>query len=251
MRYIAKKLSHSPCLNTLHSKQRQKPTNKAEAERLWESDKLDKEKILSLLLWEQYYLCGYSEIRADEYELDYHIEHVENKSQNPPRTFDYENLLASAIHSKNLDKIPLKDRFGGHAIGKMGRKEPIDMVKFISPFQKNCYKFFIYLSNGKILPHKDLDEDEQKKAEYTIDILNLNSPFLQIERKNEYEKLKKLLDEYDSSFEVLKNCIEIELVPRKHKLESFFSLKRQFFNQFLGCEVVENILQGYKNGILK
>ncbi|EJT4385593.1 TIGR02646 family protein, partial [Salmonella enterica] len=52
---------------------------------------------MTLLLNEQYHLCCYSEIRADLRGLGYHIEHVENKSQQPGRTFDYQNLAASAL----------------------------------------------------------------------------------------------------------------------------------------------------------
>lgn len=54
---------------------------------------------MTLLLNEQYHLCCYSEVRADLRGLGYHIEHVENKSQHPERTFDYLNLAASALDS--------------------------------------------------------------------------------------------------------------------------------------------------------
>ena len=57
------------------------------------------------LLPEQYGLCAYSELDADRLGLGFHIEHVDNKSQNPARTFDYQNLIASAFSSE--EGLPL------------------------------------------------------------------------------------------------------------------------------------------------
>jgi len=68
------------------------------------------------LLPEQYHLCCYSELDADREGLGFHIEHVENKSQNPARTFDYANLAASAFSSKEgllLAKAQVWEVFGG------------------------------------------------------------------------------------------------------------------------------------------
>ncbi|ELI0860547.1 TIGR02646 family protein, partial [Salmonella enterica] len=73
---------------------------------------------MTLLLNEQYHLCCYSEIRADLRGLGYHIEHVENKSQQPGRTFDYQNLAASALDSENGLHLFGINAFGGHARGK-------------------------------------------------------------------------------------------------------------------------------------
>ena len=58
-----------------------------------------KSQVLDHLLEEQYGLCCYSEIRPDRAGLGFHIEHVENKSQHPQRTFAYDNLAASALDS--------------------------------------------------------------------------------------------------------------------------------------------------------
>ena len=64
------------------------PVTHAQATSRWGSF-AHKAHVQQCLLDEQYQLCCYSELRADEEGLGYHIEHVENKSQNPARTFDY------------------------------------------------------------------------------------------------------------------------------------------------------------------
>lgn len=73
---------------------------------------------MTLLLNEQYHLCCYSEIRADLRGLGYHIEHVENKSQQPGRTFDYQNLATSALDSENDLHLFGINAFGGHSRGR-------------------------------------------------------------------------------------------------------------------------------------
>lgn len=243
MRYIQKKLHHSSKLDKLSRAHVQRtPTTKDEARKLWGN--LDKQGILDLLLFEQYGLCCYSEIRADVLGFDYHIEHVENKSQNPARTFDYTNLLASAFHS---DKLGLyRDIFGGHAHGKSGRDSIVNMSLFISPLQTDCASFFTYTSDGKINPNPQLNDDDAQKAKYTIDILNLNSPELVTRREALWLELDENLLENFQSGRDIKYWLEIEMLPDGHnKLESFFSLKRQFFG---GLEI--SILRNYKNGEL-
>ena len=103
------------------------------------------------LLDEQYHLCCYSEVRADELGIGYHIEHVENKSQIPARTFDYLNLAASAFDSDTgLQQASRQgwEVFGGHAPGKRGVGGPIDMSLFVSPHEPDCAKYFTYTSDG-------------------------------------------------------------------------------------------------------
>lgn len=142
---------------------------------------------MTLLLNEQYHLCCYSEIRADLRGLGYHIEHVENKSQQPVRTFDYQNLAASALDSENgLHQFSIK-AFGGHSRGK---QEAVDMAKFIHCHMSDCSRYFAYLSDGRIVPADELNAQEMERAQYTIDLLNLNSGFLQTERRNHWEELE-------------------------------------------------------------
>lgn len=249
MRYIGKRLHGSIKLNRLSRAHQTPPQNADDARSRWSS--LDKVGILDLLLLEQYGLCCYSEIRADEYGFGYHIEHVENKSQNPARTFDYTNLLASAFHSDNLGLVLRKHVFGGHAIGKIGRNGAVNMNLFVSPLQGDCDRFFTYQLNGEISPSSQLNQYDRQRADYTIQILNLNSPELVTRREQLWKELEDLFDQHCLPGYDLVCWLEIELIPRLDrsagydKLESFFSLKRQFF---AGLE--QSVLANYKNGAL-
>lgn len=190
-----------------------------------------KEALLRSLLTEQYHLCCYSELRADEEDLGYHIEHVENKQQNPPRTFDYGNLAASALHSEVLGgfKAQGNEVFGGHARGKNGINGPVDMLRFVSPHQADCPRFFAYLSDGRVIPADNLNAQERDKAHYTIDTLNLNSPYLRTLRQKWWDELDDLFEEHIDKGWSLAHLVALELVPSSGKLRRFFSLTRQFF----------------------
>lgn len=239
-----------------------KPTKQAnKVKRKWKKWKQEdggskKKKFSKLLLIEQYYLCCYSEIRLydeddedKEHKWGYHIEHVENKKQNPARTFDYNNLLVSAFADGS--ELADKDKpniFGGHADGKT---QSVDMSLFISPLEKDCSRFFTYQSNGRVAAHSQLGLDEKERADYTIKLLNLNSPELITRRQNLWNELEKELFEYYHDDDKFTCWIESELLPYRekptecYKLKSFFSLRRCFFK-----ESGESILAGYNNGEL-
>jgi uncharacterized protein (TIGR02646 family) len=131
MRAITKQGSGGYHLNQAHGNP---PLTDTQATSRWRSFG-HKITVQQLLLAEQYQLCCYSELRADQESLGYHIEHVENKSQNPPRTFDYSNLAASALDSTNdLSVFAAQgyEVFGGHAPGK---QQACDMTRFVSCHQ--------------------------------------------------------------------------------------------------------------------
>ncbi|MCW5238480.1 retron system putative HNH endonuclease [Verminephrobacter eiseniae] len=228
MRAIQKQGSGGFHLHQAHATPPQKPQ---QASSRWRSF-AHKQAVLQHLLDEQYHLCCYSELRADEEELGYHIEHVENKSQNPPRTFDYANLAASALDSANdlgAFKAHGNEVFGGHARGKTGAHDPVDMQRFISPHQPDCRKFFAYLSDGRVVPTAVLTAQEHAQAQYTIDTLNLNSPFLVTRRRQWWNELDHLFQEHVNKGWSLAHLAAVDLVPSAGKLSRFFSLARQFF----------------------
>lgn len=233
MRAIAKNLN-SPGYKPLQG--RKLPTTSDEATRTWDRFG-NKTSVLNALLEEQYHLCCYSEVRADEEELGYHIEHVENKSQNPERTFDLNNLAACAIDS-NCGFAKLKAQpggltqacFGGHASRKA---QGVDMTQFIHPHQANSSTFFQYLSDGRIIAHPDLGRSTpaHDHAEYTITQLNLNSPYLMTLRKNWWQELNAQADVSNLEPGSLSQLAQIDLLPTNGKLNRFFSLTRQFYGQ--------------------
>lgn len=236
MRYIRKQGNGGYHLNQSHASP---PTTAQQAASRWGSFGY-KAAVMDCLLSEpeQYQLCCYSELRADEKGLGYHIEHVENKSQNPGRTFDYSNLAASALNVTNgLPTITALGAvaFGGHAPGK---QQGVDMRQFVSCHQLDCARFFAYLSDGRIVPSQALSVVEQNRAQYTIDLLNLNSSYLVTLRRQWWAELEDLFTEHANKGWSLPDWAQIELLPINGKLNSFFTLTRQFFGK-----IAENTLQ--------
>lgn len=207
------------------------PINHQQATDRWSRFRRHKDSVKNSLLHEQFLLCCYSELRADEENLGYHIEHVENKRQNPSRTFDYSNLSASSLASNDLCFLKTNDQevFGGHALGKTGGQGPVDMNRFISPHQLDCRRFFAYLSDGRIVPAANLNTAEKDRSDYTISMLNLNSPFLITLRKKWWKELDDLFEDHISKGWNLPDLVSVDLVPSAGKLSRFFSLTRQFF----------------------
>ncbi|MCU6223269.1 retron system putative HNH endonuclease [Morganella morganii] len=189
------------------------------------------------LLRRQYGLCCYSELRMDLIGYHYHIEHVENKSQAPHRTFDEQNLAASGLSSGDAASFLKENIFGGHAAGK---QSGVDMTRFISCYRPDCSRFFAYLSDGRIVPATGLSAEENADAQYTIDLLNLNSGYLQNLRQQWWDELEQLDIEHQGKNRDLALLIELDLIPdMNQKLHSpFFSLTRQFFGP-----VAESVLR--------
>ncbi|WP_334037534.1 retron system putative HNH endonuclease [Burkholderia gladioli] len=227
MKYIQKQGGAGYHLAQAHSNP---PTTSQTATSRW-SAFTHKAYVLNQLLDEQHYLCCYTELRSDLEGLGYHIEHIENKSQNPQRTFDYQNFGASAIDSHVGMEILKMDgiiAFGGHAIGK---QTACDMTKFISPHHGNCPRFFSYLSDGRVVPSLHLEDTEKSNTQYTIDILNLNSPYLVGKRKKWWQELDDLFQEHLDKNWSISDLISLDIVPSNGRLSNFFSLTRQFFGK--------------------
>lgn len=190
-----------------------------------------KQQVLAYLLEEQFGLCCYSEVRPDQIGLGFHIEHVENKSQNPRRTFDYDNLAASALNSEtdlHAFRGRVSEVFGGHALGK---SDAVDINRFVSCHQPDCGRFFAFLSDGRMVPADKLSAEDEDRALYSIDLLNLNSPFLQNLRQQWWDELQTLFDDHIDQDMSLHCLAGIDLIPRGKELSPFFSLTRQFFGR--------------------
>ena len=197
-----------------------------------------KKPVLDALLVEQYGLCCYSEIHPDRVGLGFHIEHVENKSQHPQRTFDYSNLAASALDSQN-DLQALKTQgtevFGGHTLGK---SNGVDLTRFVSCHQADCSRFFAYLSDGRVVPADGLSPLDEDRARYTIGLLNLNSPYLQDLRQRWWEELETLIEEHLEHNLDLHCLAGIDLIPVGNDLSPFFSITRKLFGR-----IAEQVLE--------
>ena len=201
------------------------PATAAEAKSRW--GRFDKKpEVLALLLEEQYRLCCYSEVRADLIGLGYHIDHVQPKSDYPQRTFDYENMGASALSSEDLNtfKIHKDELFGGHA-----RLREYDSVHFVTCHEPGCHRFFAYLSDGRVVPSHHLGARDKDRATYTIDVLNLNSPYLVAQRRQWWGELEEHFDRHVIKGWSIEDLVAVCLVPTAGALSQFFSLTRQFF----------------------
>lgn len=230
MKHIDKQGAGSHKLQKAHANP---PNSPEQATTDWHRFRRHKAVLLNdHLLPEQYGLCGYSEVDAEMLRLGFHIEHVENKSQNPARTFDYYNLIASAFSSEEglpLAKAQNWELFGGHASGKQGHPTPVDMTRLVSPLLPDCARFFAYLSNGTVEPQLNLNTQDSARARYTIDILNLNSPFLVSRRQEWWEELDALYEDHLPRGWSIDDLASVVLLPRNQRLGQFFTLTRQFF----------------------
>jgi uncharacterized protein (TIGR02646 family) len=230
MRAIQKQSRGSESLRKAHAHPPQTPE---QAQTRWSSFK-GKKDLKNSLLEEQYALCCYTELRADQEQLGYHIEHVENKAQNPGRTFDYSNLAASALQSEDLARLR-HEAFGGHAQGK---QSGVSMTTFVSPHQSDYARFFRYLSDGRVVPAMNLNEDDTARSRYTIETLNLNSPFLVTRRQQWWRELDQLFEDHLEKDWDLVCLAAVDLIPTQKKLSPFFSLTRGFYGA-LGEQVLQ------------
>jgi uncharacterized protein (TIGR02646 family) len=229
MKHIAKQGAGTQKLQQAHANA---PQTADQATSRWRNLQHKQALLSEHLLHEQYGLCGYSEVDAEDLALGFHIEHVENKSQNPARTFDYQNLIASAFSSTEglpSAKAQSWEVFGGHASGKQGRPQPVDMTRLVSPLLPDCARFFAYLSDGTVEPQLNLSAQDSDRARYTINILNLNSPYLVSLRQEWWEELDALYQEHLPKGWSIDHLASVDLLPRNQRLSPFFTLTRQFF----------------------
>ena len=230
MKYIAKRKRHLDCL---YDENLAAPTTKDEATRRWSnySRHRNYNLLFDVLFEEQFGLCAYSELRPDEHELSFHVEHVKPKSKFPALTFDYRNLVLSALSDDDLHDLKINYHqeqttcFGGHA-----KRSRFDKNKFLSPLRAKAKRnYFLYLSTGKVVPNPNKSRRYQKKASHTINLLNLNHPMLVTLRKEWIEELSKLIDQHLDEDMCLTNLAKIDLEPTGHKLSNFFTATCQLF----------------------
>lgn len=225
MRFITK---HGDGGCHLNKANQHPPQSGAAAETRWGSFRKHKPELQNALLAEQYGLCCYSELRADLDGLGYHIEHVRPKSFYPQQTFNYANLAASALNDKNLAsfKAVQEETFGGHF--KLNQYDP---ALFISCHDSDCRRYFAYLSDGRVVPADVLTSDEKHRADYTINVLNLNCPLLRNRRRRWHDELEQLFEEHLNKDWSLEDLAAIDLLPLSGRLSPFFSTTRQFFGR--------------------
>lgn len=83
-----------------------------------------------------------------------------------------------------------------------------------------------------------MNQDAQNNAQYTIDLLNLNSPYLVTLRQNWLDEIDTLIDEHIRNNDSLEYLAAVDLLPWGEKLSEFFTATRQRFGS-----VAERVLQ--------
>lgn len=200
------------------------PKTPDEAEKSWRKFKKTK-ALMNILLKEQFFLCCYSELRADKLGIGHHIEHIKPKSKFCADTFNYTNLAASALASdpdlKTFGKKKTHESFGGHF------KDDNYDERFVSCHQPDSARFFVYDKNGNINPANNLTDADKERAEYTINVLNLRCAYLTNARKEWWSQLERTLSATQPN--EIKKLIASYFTPVDDKIDEFFSVTRQFF----------------------
>lgn len=218
--------------NLQREQKKPEPVSSRDASNRWH--RYDKAVTQSCLLNEQWWLCAYTELALEGFQYGWHIEHIEPKSINPARTFDYNNLVISALDSDSLTKFSKKDRFGGHY-----KQSDYDPNLFVSPLMPDSERYFDYLSSGRVEPAQNLTPEEREKAIYTRDLLNLNAPFLVNSRRKWLMELEDEIDRLLDDDSALKQLAECELCETNGRLREFHSAAKTLFAG-LGGQVMAN-----------
>lgn len=107
---------------------------------------------------EQNGLCCYCELEVED--GDGHIEHMEPRSRNQARTYDYSNLAISCDGGHTEHCGHYKDNKSGHAW---------DAARFLPPHDPVTAGLFEYLLDGSVR----VTPNDPEKASYLIDYLGL------------------------------------------------------------------------------
>ncbi|NTU49919.1 MAG: TIGR02646 family protein, partial [Desulfobulbaceae bacterium] len=163
---------------------------------------------------EQEGLCGYCESLVGD--GDGHVEHMEPRSRNPERTYDYKNLVFSCNGGGN----------GQHCGHFKEASHDFEWVaeKFSSPHDPETCLLFSYDTDGYgfVSP----TDHRPETAEYMIGYLNLNSPSLVSRRTHHGKLLEDTLGE-QPDFDVITFLNEYFLNPDLNgHLKPFYSLSK-------------------------
>lgn len=123
-----------------------------------------------ILTIEQDGLSGYTEVplRID----DSHIDHFYKRSLFVHKVHSWDNLVVDTI-----------DETYGAKYKDKNIRIATDNIKVINPVREDPNRFFRYKVDGRIVSRDTLSEEERDRANYTIDVFNLNEPSLVDRRK--------------------------------------------------------------------
>lgn len=114
--------------------------------------------------------CAYCECEIDMQDgaQDAHIEHFRQRGRYPQSTFDWDNLFGSCNRTDSCGKYKDKQTYNYSDLIKVDDEDPEDYLRF--------------LPDGQMVPKDQLDANQQRRAEETIRVFNLNGALRQIRR---------------------------------------------------------------------
>lgn len=146
---------------------------------------------------EQQGVCAYTELLLDVDKVTVHFDHYKKKSIYPKLRFKWDNLFAA-----------VKDnRFGAdYKDGIINGSNHNQMyASILSPVAAKLQDFFHYSTSGEIEPMSGLSEENQKKAEATIRVFNLNEAELVNRRRT---MMAQIVCYHDLPEEDIRNCFQ-------------------------------------------
>ena len=187
----------------------------------------DKAQVSASLELLQMGVCAYCQIRLDS-SVGKHIEHLLPKSAYPALTFQWRNLVLSCTQNDVSEEILQSEGVScGHYKGS--RYTP----QFISPTEPDCERYFEYrASDGTIQAAKGLSVPDKSRADYTIDLLNINCPRLCRLRKDMLEQGYGIIAGLRDDKGALAHFLDAEFAEVRGKVRSFISARQQHFSVF-------------------
>ena len=163
---------------------------------------------------EQQGLCCYCELEVAK--NNSHIEHMEPRSRNPARTYDYSNLAVSCNGGTKEHCGHYKDD------SHKNRNHAWDGMRFKPPHDQTTSGLFHYLQDGSISSTKE----DMTKAIYLIGYLGLDCPRLTERRRMHAQALIDTLGEQPDP-DVLAWLSQDYLQPdASGHLKQFYSLSK-------------------------
>lgn len=169
-------------------------------------------EVATSLLIEQCYLCCYCELEIDD--RDCHVEHMEPRSENRGRTYDYSNL-ASSCNGGHVEHC-------GHYKDNRGRNPAHrwDVSRFCAPHDPSTAGRIVYLIDGSVRAASG-----DGGAEYVVGYLGLDCARLRERRKAHARALVDTLGPAPQA-ELIAWAMAYYVQPESGRLRQFHSLSR-------------------------
>lgn len=117
--------------------------------------------------------CSFCTKYISEFDTEMTVEHIRVKRDYPRKIYEWGNLLCSC-HTCNTKRN----------VKSYSKEKYLDPTKV-----EGIEKYFLFELDGEIVPNGKLPAEEQEKAQYMIDIYDLNRETLVNERRDFMNKL--------------------------------------------------------------